>query len=222
MCKVTDQIKNQVVNKPWGHEYLCYRNRSMAIWLLKIDSSKKTSLHCHPNKDTGYIVMKGKVKLNFLRGSTRIDGLNKASIFKKSFHRSENVGNEAAYILEAENPVDKNDLVRVEDKYGRKFKSYESSKYYSKKNGSELWIDNPKKEKITRSYFQDIIIDHFFLDDFKGRNFKSNDVFILTQGGFFKGTKNIILPAGVLDGSTLDFFIKNFKFKKSTKILHVH
>ena len=42
---------NRVVAKPWGNEYVVYRNSNkLSVTLLNIDHNKKTSLHCHPKK----------------------------------------------------------------------------------------------------------------------------------------------------------------------------
>ena len=54
--------------KPWGHEYLIYKNEDIAIWHLFINKWESTSLHCHPNKKTGLLVLRGGAKISFLNG----------------------------------------------------------------------------------------------------------------------------------------------------------
>ena len=41
---------NVIVKKPWGYEYLVFKNDWVAIWLLHIVRKRKTSMHFHPNK----------------------------------------------------------------------------------------------------------------------------------------------------------------------------
>ena len=42
---------NKVVYKPWGYEYIIYRDSNrLAITYVKINPGHKTSLHCHPKK----------------------------------------------------------------------------------------------------------------------------------------------------------------------------
>ena len=42
------------VIKPWGYEYVIFRNENkLAITYVNIMSKKKTSLHCHPLKKQG-------------------------------------------------------------------------------------------------------------------------------------------------------------------------
>ena len=42
---------NKVVLKPWGNEYVIYRNSNkLSVTFLNINYKKSTSLHCHPKK----------------------------------------------------------------------------------------------------------------------------------------------------------------------------
>ena len=42
---------NKVVLKPWGYEYVVFRNKNnLSVTLLNINYNKSTSLHCHPKK----------------------------------------------------------------------------------------------------------------------------------------------------------------------------
>ena len=55
---------NNVVYNPWGYEYVIYNNASrLAITFLKIKPGHKTSLHCHPKKKTGFIILSGKAQV---------------------------------------------------------------------------------------------------------------------------------------------------------------
>ena len=102
-----------VVSKPWGYEYLCYRNSAVAIWFLHITCGQRTSLHCHPNKHTGFVVLQGSVRIRFLRGGSELTGLDKIHIFRARFHSTEALSKSGAYILEIETPEDKHDLVKI-------------------------------------------------------------------------------------------------------------
>ena len=52
--------------KPWGHEFLIFQNKNIGIWFLKLNKGHKTSLHCHFNKDTIIIVLKGSAKITLI------------------------------------------------------------------------------------------------------------------------------------------------------------
>ena len=73
-----------VVKKPWGHEYLCYRNGDVAIWFLQIRRGERTSMHCHPTKNTGLVVLEGEIELSFIRNKMSLVGLDKNSHFPGS------------------------------------------------------------------------------------------------------------------------------------------
>ena len=114
-----------IVSKPWGYEYLMYENSAVAVWYLFIDSGRKTSLHSHPRKKTGLILLSGEAELSFLHDSVRLKGLSKMMIRQGLFHSTSAVSPEGASIIEVESPRNKGDLVRMDDEYGREGKPYE-------------------------------------------------------------------------------------------------
>ena len=68
MKKIDSFYDNRIVNKPWGYEYVVYRNsNNLSVTLLSIDYNKKTSLHCHPKKkaDLFWLVEKRYFNLGF-------------------------------------------------------------------------------------------------------------------------------------------------------------
>ena len=48
-----------IVNKPWGYEYLAYENEDVGLWFLNIKKNHQTSMHCHPKKTTGLVLLDG-------------------------------------------------------------------------------------------------------------------------------------------------------------------
>ena len=47
----SNKYDNKIVMKPWGYEYVVFRNKNnLSVTLLNIDFNKSTSLHCHPKK----------------------------------------------------------------------------------------------------------------------------------------------------------------------------
>ena len=130
----TDQdYSNSIVRKPWGYEYLVYDNGEIAIWMLHIARKRCTSTHCHPNKLTNLILLSGRLTCSGISWSVDLNPLDVVRIGKGVFHSSCTYSNEeiyppsenGAFLLEIESPVDKHDLVRIDDRYGRSGKSYE-------------------------------------------------------------------------------------------------
>ena len=82
-------------------------------------------MHCHPNKTTGLILLDGLAEISFLNNKLNIQSLEKVMIRKGLFHSTKAKSKNGVNIFEIETPVDKHDLVRLEDSYGREAKPYE-------------------------------------------------------------------------------------------------
>ena len=136
--------KNIVVNKPWGYEYLAYENEHVGLWFLHIEKDQETSLHCHPKKDTGLIVLEGSVDVSFLSNINRLISGRKIMIRKGLFHSTKALSDQGANIFEIETPKLKHDLVRLEDKYGRKATPYEGKSSEQAKNKECISFKDPK------------------------------------------------------------------------------
>lgn len=121
-----------VVNKPWGYEYLLYENGLVAIWILCLNEGAETSMHCHPNKITSLAVLEGEVTCSSLQAKYRKKAGDCLFIDKKVFHQSTATGTGHTFLMEIESPVNKRDLVRLKDRYGRKGQGYEKSDKHSR------------------------------------------------------------------------------------------
>ena len=108
---------DKVVYKPWGHEHIIYKNRKdLSVTLLKINYNKKTSLHCHPNKKTGFIVIAGRalIQLGLWKTTAKhYSAPSKLMIRTGLFHSIKSVSKNGLYALEFETPFNKKDLVRL-------------------------------------------------------------------------------------------------------------
>ena len=64
---------NRLVKKPWGYEYVVYRNKNnLSVTLLKINANQTTSLHCHPQKKWIYFIeWKGNISTWFMEEKIR-------------------------------------------------------------------------------------------------------------------------------------------------------
>lgn len=211
---------NVIVNKPWGKEYLCYRNEEVAIWFLLIEEGKKTSMHCHPNKNTGFVVLKGKAKLSFLRNSVDLEGLDKIHIFRSRFHSTEALTD--CFIFEIETPEDKHDLVRLDDEYGRAGKQYEGVQHHTPKNKNCIWIYEPS-EKPEAADILGCKVSHLLITNKEQLLNKSEEeLFIVTKGGIVtEDNQKVVWPGDVIDGKTLHRLASAFTFEVYTSMIHV-
>jgi D-glycero-beta-D-manno-heptose 1-phosphate adenylyltransferase len=125
--------KNKVCVKPWGHEFLMFQNESIGMWFLRITGGNRTSVHCHYNKDTTIVVLRGSLRLELIDGEVMtINEMETVHIPHYKFHSIGSFSPET-FIIEIEiynksvNFSDKNDLLRVTDIYKRRDNKYETS-----------------------------------------------------------------------------------------------
>ena len=208
-----------VVKKPWGSEYLCYRNSEVAIWYLHIEKDKSTSMHCHPNKNTGFVVLEGKAKLSFLRNSVDLEGLDKIHIFRSRFHSTKAITD--SFIFEIETPEDKHDLVRLEDAYGRAGTEYEGKSFHTPKDDSCFWINEaptPVVQEINDCYVTHVEI----VDKEQILGAKEDEIFVVTNGGIVTDKQQKVLwPGDVIDGETLARLARAFEVDAGTTMIHI-
>lgn len=120
-----------VVKKPWGYEYLIFANDEIAVWVLYLKSGAQTSMHCHPNKKTSLVVLEGKVSCSTITGQVERRAGEGLLIEKGAFHQTTTTSETGAFVMEIETPVNKRDLVRLKDKYGRAGQGYETEDQHS-------------------------------------------------------------------------------------------
>lgn len=218
-----------IIKKPWGYEYLLYKNDTMSLWLLNIKKGEKTSMHCHPSKTTGLVVISGKAEINFISDKKVIQAPGKQMIRRGLFHQTCALTD--VLMIEAETPIDKDDLVRLHDDYGRKDAGYESSNFEVPKTEDCLWLEHPKKDKVNRYEIGQSILLIVNADDDVLKNHNDEDIVMVLQGGLIKKinsvTHNVIVPGDVglvkvvkhvaneMDGwkpNTVLMFVKEIKY----------
>jgi mannose-6-phosphate isomerase-like protein (cupin superfamily) len=205
--------KSNVVKKPWGYEYLAYENDKVALWFLKILRDHRTSTHCHPNKTTGLMVVDGHAEVSFLADSINLKNSEKIMIRKGLFHSTKACQNHLS-LFEIETPVDKHDLVRLHDSYGRTGQPYEDETYEYPKESECVWIKDPLPGESETYNFdgQSIkVISVQTLDHLKEISRSSNVMFLkgglLTEYGVAVASPGDIVSSNVLQ-RLLDVFNK--------------
>lgn len=115
-----------IVDKPWGYESLLYRNPFADVWSLFIRDGDITSMHCHPNKKTGLLVVDGEALFTTLNTSIQLGPGDGVMIDAGVFHSTRATSAGGARVLEIETPPIKYDLIRLKDEYGRAGTFYET------------------------------------------------------------------------------------------------
>jgi quercetin dioxygenase-like cupin family protein len=177
-----------IVKKPWGYEYLVYENKDVALWFLHIAPGQSTSMHCHPKKTTGLVLLDGEVEISFLADKRQLKSLDKVMIRRGLFHSTKATSENGAFVFEIETPVDKQDLVRLNDLYGRESKPYEDSTFEESKNENCLWIN-----ELDNIYsFANCVLQIENITDINViNNKKDNDLIMFLKGGLTRNINNI-------------------------------
>ena len=115
----------EVISKPWGWEFTLLETATVLVTYLHIRKGFSTSLHCHPKKRTGYVVLQGSVDVEFLSNTRTLIAGEKINFRAGLFHKTHALSQDSI-ILEFESPPNKHDLLRMEDSFGRTGSAYES------------------------------------------------------------------------------------------------
>jgi mannose-6-phosphate isomerase-like protein (cupin superfamily) len=112
------------VPKPWGFEYLCFRDANFDIWELHLYPHASTSSHLHTKKDVLVLVLEGTTTLSMTNHEELLSVGEVRIIKQKAIHQFINTNETTTRILEIESPPDRHDLIRIKDNYGRAGMSY--------------------------------------------------------------------------------------------------
>ena len=210
---MTKNIKNSIILKPWGYEYLAYENDSVGVWILHINPNQSTSMHCHTEKTTGLVVLDGKILISFIGDQSELSKLQKRMIRRGLFHSSKAISTNQTILLEIETPNKKNDLVRLDDVYGRELSPYEKSK--TDKNSTCINFEEPKLNKSYNYIFANCDISIEKTSDIsKILNKDDKDLLIFLKGGISTETNQKVVIPG-------DIGYADIVKKVATKISHL-
>ena len=186
--------KSVIVQKPWGYEYLAYENEDVALWVLHIKKGHSTSMHCHPNKTTGLVVVSGSIEMKFIADSKRLEAPAKQMIRRGLFHQTCAISDDVI-VFEIETPVNKNDLVRLTDTYGRECQGYENSQFELPKNEECLWLDASVRSEF-EFHGRKMIVENVNIDDKH-----PDDILIFLRGNLMRNIDgqifNVVKPGDV-------------------------
>ena len=109
------------VNRPWGRYKTVWASKKKKIKILEVYSHRRLSLQYHKFRTEVWTLVQGEAMVN-------INGMNLAfgvrariTIGKEAIHRVSNRGPDSVIIIEVQEGICReNDIVRLEDDYGRK------------------------------------------------------------------------------------------------------
>lgn len=199
--------QNVLINKPWGNEYLLFETDTLGVWHLCINQGQKTSLHGHPNKKTGLIVLKGVAQVSFLNGKHLLLPGDKIIIRQGVFHSTKAVT--PLELLEVETPNWKEDIVRLEDSYGRAGQPFEG-------NGAHSYF--PYKPEVSATGINmgecRVVADHFeSWPAISSDCFTAECKFLFIDASIYSGNLKVCGEGDIIDGASLRRLIGKFEAK---------
>ncbi len=218
---------DKVVYKPWGYEHVIYRNlKHLSVTLLRINYNKNTSLHCHPKKKTGFIVVSGKalIQLGLWKNTAKYyKAPSKLMIRTGLFHSIKAVSKKGLYALEFETPFNKSDLIRFKDNYGRQSKPYEGKKFTKNIDSNFIKFKKPKIERNQLFKINKVNISLEVHKNFKNLiNKKNSTIFAIIDGKVIDKYKGSVLSYGdIIRTGTLKKLSEVFKIKKYLTVIRV-
>ena len=219
-----DIPEDKKVIKPWGSEYTIYKNYNTSMKLLRIDSNKSTSLHCHPVKKTGFILIKGQadVDLGFYN-KKKLSAPSRLMIRPGLFHATKNNYKNSAVIFEVETPIDKDDLVRFKDEYGRENLPYEGVNYMENLTDKDPVFIEPNMNETKDYIVEGIKVFLTKIDNIKNlKNREKNEIFVILDGGL-KSINNLLVlsPGDIVGSETIEKLIEVFEINKYITFLSI-
>ena len=206
-------MENELIAKPWGHEYCAYRNEHVAVWVMEISRDAQTSLHAHPRKSTAFVVLRGMIEMHLLRGTPIVmRTLDKINMFRGRFHR-QRARTDCVALLEIEAPDIKDDIVRLEDDYGRTGQPIEMPT--APLPAGALVLSEPVP---FNSVFAERELILFTRGNLSLSRTMLQGVFVALRGGFENG---LLAPGEAIDGASLLRLAYRFSLRDDTLLLWV-
>ena len=219
-----DYFDTNVIKKPWGVEYVVYRNKkNLSVTYLRIKPNQQTSLHCHYKKKTGFIIVSGTAKIQlglYEKSKQKFTAPSKLMIRTGLFHQIKNVGKNDLEAFEFESPADKFDLIRFQDSYGRTKKDYETSKVKKSKKKYNFFSKNNIEHK-----FKKCTINVRYYKSFEEilKNTTNSTIHTLMDGNIVNDLNRNVVPLGdIVKNGTIKKLAEKFKIKSKVKIFSLN
>lgn len=108
--------KPKIVKKPWGREIWIANEKEYAGKILEIKRGFHTSLHYHKEKKETMYILEGRAKIKSKKDEISLKAGQSIVVNPKEIHRI--IAETNVKILEV-STSQLDDVVRIEDKYGR-------------------------------------------------------------------------------------------------------
>ena len=106
---------------PWGSWQVLAEGRGYKVKRIEIKPGHRFSLQLHNRRDEHWVIVLGKAKIDIGEKTVKIKTGEYIVIPKRTEHRAQNPGKSPLVIIEVQkgNYLEEDDIVRLEDDYGR-------------------------------------------------------------------------------------------------------
>jgi len=112
-------MKTLIVEKPWGKFEQFTHNETTTVKIISVKKKSSLSLQKHNNRREFWRVISGHPIVTIGENKMNANPGDEFAVGKLETHRLE-AGNDDVQVLEiSSGDFDENDIVRIEDKYGR-------------------------------------------------------------------------------------------------------
>jgi mannose-6-phosphate isomerase-like protein (cupin superfamily) len=182
-----ESYRRLVVQKPWGHEFVCCEMDNLSLLVLHIKKGHSTSLHAHSYKDTPMLLAQGTLVIESLDTKYEIKPNQPVIINRKIFHKLCSYSDDTVVLEFEMKTPNKNDLIRYKDNYSRESLHYESKdKIIQLCNINDYdnygYFEYNKDSKYIKQVFNNCEIT-FINDIFENNLFiQSDNIIVLLEG----------------------------------------
>lgn len=115
------ETQHEVGNRPWGSYKVLAEEPKTKVKIITVKPNGKLSLQYHHHRQEHWYVIQGVGKFTLDKTQKVLIAGDHVDIPLKAQHRIENIGIEDLIFVEVQTgeSFDENDIVRVEDDYGR-------------------------------------------------------------------------------------------------------
>ena len=113
---------NKEVFRPWGSFTTILNGPGFQVKIIKIKSNQKISLQYHKHREEHWVFLSGKGLVQIDDNQKKVKKGDYAYIKRQQIHRLSNVGKDVLSLIEVQlgSITSEDDIVRIEDEYGRK------------------------------------------------------------------------------------------------------
>ncbi len=119
--ELTKNYLGDIEKRPWGNYHIIAKNLGYQIKEIRVSINSKLSLQKHQNRAEFWQIIRGNCIVTVGKKKYNLEDNNNIYIPKDTLHRIENTGDQELIFIEIQlgKDIKEDDIVRIEDDYGR-------------------------------------------------------------------------------------------------------